>query len=289
MNYNSFRATYTTAATPSIINTSYTQLSGRTCPIMIPSVSANNSNAGLNIAGTIEVMCNVAGTTLDTTVKPAIATTRLYVPAYKLDPDAEASLIKEMPVSNVRYFDYYTYTVDNVGAGSPFNSILTNGILNPKAIIVVPFVKSTNTGTATNGLNLTQAQNAFDSAPGTTAPQASITNFQVLLAGENVFNNNQVYTFSQFLDEFQHLFAINGSNTTGLNSGLISKYEWENAYRFYVCDLSRRIKFEDKIPKSVQIEGVNNTKTFMTYVCFILYEKQLSLKTSTGEIVSSSP
>lgn len=285
INYNSFRATYTTAAASTIVTTSYTQLSGHTCPIMIPSVAVGNSNVDLNIVGTIEVTCNIAGNTLSD-IKPALTTTRLYVPAYKLDPDYESSLLRDMPISKVRYYDYYTYTIDSVSDGSTFNQILTNGILNPKAIIVVPFVKNTATGSV---LNLSQAQSAFDSAPATTAPQASITNFQVLLAGQNVFNNNEVYTFSQFLDEFQHLFAVNGSNTTGVNSGLIGKYEWENAYRFYVCDLSRRIKFEDKVPKSVQIEGTNNTKTTITYQCFILFEKEISLKTSTGEIVNSSP
>ncbi len=285
INYNSFRATYTTAVT-TIVTTSYTQLSGHTCPIMIPSLAAGNSNNALALAGTIEVTCNIGGTTLDTAAKAAISTTRLYVPAYKLDPDYESSLMRDMPISKVRYYDYYTYTVDSVTAGGTFNTILTNGILNPKAIIVVPFVNKASTG---NVLGLSQTQSAFDSAPATTAPHASITNFQVLLAGQNVFNNNQVYTFSQFLDEFQHLFAVNGSNTTGVNSGLIGKYEWENAYRYYVCDLSRRVKFEDNVPKSVSIEGLNNTKTTMTYVTFVLFEKSINLKTSTGEIVASSP
>jgi hypothetical protein len=286
INYNSFSARYTTTTGPTIVTTSYTQLSGHTCPIMIPSVAVGSSNAGLAIAGSFDVTCNIGGSTLDSSIKPAISTTRLYVPAYKLDPDYESSYLKDMPISKVRYFDYYTYTVDSVDAGNTFNAILTNGLLNPKAIIVVPFVKNTSTG---NTQKLSQLQNAFDSAGGTTAPQVSITNFQVLIAGQNVFNNNEVYTFSQFLDEFQHLFAVNGSNTTGINSGLIGKYDWDNAYRFYVCDLSRRVKFEDKIPKSVQIEGTNNSKTVISYMTFVLYEREISLRTSTGEVVNSVP
>lgn len=281
INYNSFRATIAgTAGAFAISN--YTQLSGHTCPIMFASGSAGSTNDGVNIAGNIEINCNI-GSTSDgaggNVANSIISNTRLYVPAYKLDPDYEATLLRTMPISKIRYYDYYTYTVNEVEAGGTFNQILSNGILNPKAIIVVPFVKTTG------ALTLSQLQSPFDSAPGTTAPEVSIINFQILLAGSNVFKLSQQYTFSQFLDEFSSLFALNGGKNTGLTSGLIGKYEWEHAYRYYVCDLSRRVKFEDNIPKSVQISGTNNSGASVTYMTFILFERGLNIKTSTGEIV----
>lgn len=284
INLNTFSANITTTANNMTI-TSYTQLSGRTCPIMLASKSANNSNSTfIAVAGNFDITCGIAKNSLNSESVTSISTTRLYVPAYKLDPDYQTTLLKQMPVTNIRYYDYYTYTINSITAGNTFNQILTNGILNPKAIIVIPFVSKSDTGN-----NLTQAQSIFDSAPCTTAPSASITNFQVMLAGSNVFNNYEIYSFSQFLDEFQELFAINGSKTTGVNSGLINKYEWDNAYRFYVCDLSRRVVFENKIPKSVQIEGRNNTAVSMDYVCFLLFEKEVVINTHTGEIVSTMP
>jgi len=292
ININTFTATFSTVAAvvsppaaATLSCTSYTQLSGHTCPIMIASCYDNNSNSAITTGTDLVVTCNI-GSLSSTNIKPAISTTRLYVPAYRLDPDYATSYIKDTSVSTIRYYDYYTYTTD-VGESGTFNTILTNGILNPKCLVIMPFIK--NTSTNVGSLNLNQFQSPFDSAGGTTAPEVSIINFQCMLAGSNVFNNIEQYSYSQFLDEFQHLFAINGSNTTGINSGLIGKYQWDNAYRFYVCDLSRRIKFEDKIPKSVQIEGTNNTKLPMSYVCFLLFERSITLNANTGEIITSVP
>jgi hypothetical protein len=284
INYNSAKTTVTTTTGPTIVTTSHTQLSGHTNPIMLPSTAASNSNNGIAIAGSLDVITGVVSTSLTSGTKCPFTSCRLYVPAYKLDPDYELSLIQSVPVTNIKYFDYYTYTIDGVAKGQTFNNILTNGIVNPKALIVIPF-QSVGVAASLNVLNLPTYQTLFDSAPATTTPNASITNFQVLLAGENVFNLNEVYTFSQFMDEFQHLFAVNGSIDTGINSGLISKSMWENAYRFYVANLSRRLRMEDKIPKSVQVQGTNNTDVTMSYICFILFEKDLNIKTSTGEIL----
>ena len=288
INYNSTLTTITTVKSGvTMVTTTATQLSGHTNPVILASSAANNACNLLvdNVAGTVvTIACGVVKTSLTSTITSAFSSCRLYVPAYKLDADYELSLIKTNPVTNIKYLDYYTYTVDNVSAGSSFNQILTNGIVNPKAIVIVPFA-APGSSAAVNALNLPQYQMIFDSAPGTTCPSASITNFQILLAGENVFNLNEFYTFSQFMDEFQHINALNGSQDTGLNAGLISEYMWRNGYRYYVADLSRRLRLEDKIPKSVQIQGTNNTKVAISYMCFVLYERSVNVKTSTGEIL----
>lgn len=288
INYNACQTTVTSvAAGPTMVTTTHIQLSGHSNPVMLASSAANNSNNGLvagAAGGIFTIVSGVVKTPLTTTPLSAFSTCRLYVPAYKLDPVYDLNLIQSNPVSKIKYYDYYTYTVSGTGAGASFNSILTNGIVNPKAIIVVPYV-SPGSAAAVNALNLQTYQTLFDSAPGTTSPSASINHFQVLIAGENVFNIDEQYTFSQFMDEFQHINALNGSQDTGLNSGLISDYMWRNGYRFYVCDLSRRLKYEDKIPKSVMVSGTNNTPVPMDYICFILFEKEVNIKTSTGEIV----
>lgn len=283
INYNSCTTTITNTLVgdaSTVVISSYNQLSGRTSPFIVSSFSATNPNAGMT-AGVITIQCGIVKTE-QSSISPFFKTCRLYVPAYKIDPEYEKNLIQSNLVSSIKYLDYYTYTIENIGSQNPMNQILTNGIVNPKLLIIIPFA---NTTSGINALNIPTYQSVFDSAPGTTTPRASIINFQVLLAGENVFNIPQDYTYSQFLDEFQHINAINGSIDNGINSGLIGLSQWNDGYRFYVCDLSRRLKYEDEIPKSVQVLGVNNTSISMNYVCFILYEKHLKIKTSTGEIV----
>jgi len=51
--------------------------------------------------------------------------------------------------------------------------------------------------------------------------------------------------------------ALNGGLSTGVVNGLIGHYEWENAFRYYVCDLSRRLPAKDSVPKSIVLQGIN--------------------------------
>lgn len=309
LNYNSFRATYTTTANTvvddvvtaagTIKTTSYTQLSGNTCPIMIASLAIGNANdgsspgstGGLSVptvpAGVLTVACGIVSNAVNTTFKPALSTTRIYVDAYKLDPNYQSTLLKTVPVSTVRYFDFYSFPILNISPGSTFNQILSNGIPNLRGIVCIPYPAVA--GETTTLLTMTPFQNAFDSAPFTTAPSGSITQFQILIAGSNVWNQNMQYDWESWNYEVQHFFAIHGGNVTGVNSGLISKYMFDNAYRYYCCDVSRRIPFENSIPKSVQVLGTNNTSATMSYVCLVLFEKQLEINTATGEIIASSP
>jgi hypothetical protein len=303
INYNSCKteisASHTNVAGPPstdsviMVTASHIQLSGHSNPVIFASgadFSAGYSTiiaipaTGATVTSTFTVASGVVGTSLNSGVKSIYNSCRLYVPAYKLDPTYELNLIQTRPTTTIKYLDYYTYSINGTSKGASFNSILTNGIINPKAVIVIPYVNA-GSASAVNVLNLPTYQSLFDSAPGTTSPACSITNFQVQIAGENVFQSNQIYSYSQFLDEFQHLFAVNGSNTTSINSGLISQHMWRNAFRFYCADLSRRLRHEDKIPKSVMISGTNNTNVTVDYICFILFEKEVTIKTASGEVV----
>ena len=59
--------------------------------------------------------------------------------------------------------------------------------------------------------------------------------------------------------ELSRVNAINGGETVGITSGLITADMWSNAYRYYVADVSRREKSEDIVPKSITLIGTNNT------------------------------
>jgi hypothetical protein len=99
----------------------------------------------------------------------------------------------------------------------------------------------------------------------------------------NTFVQNELYNFENFTNELSHINAINGGQTDGLNSGLIGFEQFINNYRYYVCDLSRRLPAEDRVPKSIQILGtILSQLSSVTLYCFIEFEKEISIDLETG-------
>ena len=282
--YNSCTTTVTNTTTTAVTAT-HTQLSGRTNPLLMASFAAGNACTGIT-AGTLTVSCGVVKSAIADATVPAhfLTSCRLYVPTYKLNPIYEANLLQSRPITTIKYLDYYQFPINAVQPASPFNQLLTNGVPNPRVLLLIPFVNQ-GSGATVNALNLPTYQTLFDSAPGTTSPDCSITQLSVAVGGQNVWSQPLQYAFSNFLDEFLSINAINGGTTTGLASGQISHFAWLNAYRFYVCNLSRMPSIEKDIPKSVSVSGVNNTKVVVDYAAFVLYERTVNVRTATGEIV----
>ena len=87
---------------------------------------------------------------------------------------------------------------------------------------------------------------------------AYINNFNVKVAGANVFNESHRYTRQTFLDEVLGAKGIYSglSSMDGMASGLLSFSDWELAPYYYV-NLSRQDEVNAKIPKSISLEGTN--------------------------------
>lgn len=287
LNYNSCSFTVTStgvAGAAHTLTTSVpTMLSGRTNPLMVSSSNGTGVGPTDVAAGSIAFRCGVASAppSAGNAASAILSSCRLYVPCYSLDPKHEEELISIRPVREVVYNDIYNFNITGVGAGSSFNNILTNGIVNPKYVVIIPSVN-----VASNALaNLLTYQSPFDSAPGTTAPLASIYNFNVQVGGRNIFQQNFNYDFENFMNELSRINAINGGETLGVTSGLITADMWSNAYRYYVADVSRREKSEDIVPKSITIIGTNNTAVTMDYICFVVFERKVKINMLDGSLV----
>lgn len=85
--------------------------------------------------------------------------------------------------------------------------------------------------------------------------------------------------------ELSRVNAINGGETVGITSGLITADMWSNAYRYYVADVSRREKSEDIVPKSITLIGTNNTAITMDYICFVVFERKIKINMLDGSLV----
>lgn len=289
INYNSCTNLITTAAagpTMVIAAAGVTMLSGRTNPVLLPSSTANNSGAGLVVNdGNISISCGVLRNTLNTTNSALLSSCRLYVPAYTLDPLYERDLLTITPDREIRYNDIYTYTFSSIATGASFNQILTNGIVNPQYVVLMPYANSSVATSVFANVTTPVYQSPFDTAPGTTLPMGAITNFQVQVAGQNMFQAAALYDFETFNNETSRVNAINGGASTGLNNGLIGHFEWDNAYRYYVCDVSRRIAIEDDVPKSIVVSGTNATGVSVDYICFVVFQRKIRVSMADGAVL----
>lgn len=289
INYNSTLTSVTSvAAGPTLTQAAPTILSGRSCPIMMSSSAANNPmNAAVagGAGATFSVACGVKSTSSPaSTLTPPISACRLYVPSYDLISAYEIELIESEPTRIVRYRDIYNYNVLNIGAGASFTQLLTNGMINPKAVIVIPQLNNVAANAAT--ISLYPYQSLFDTSPATTAPYASILNFNVQIAGANAFQQSEQFDWEAFMNETVQPNAVNGAQMTGLTSGLIGRHQWDGMYRYYVCNVARRVPSADDTPISLTIQGVNNTSKIMDYICFVEFERKIILDMATGNLVS---
>lgn len=293
INYNSGYGTISpVVAGPSMTQTSWVQLSGRTNPLLVASSATNNpmNLAVLNgAAGLLTIGCGVKSCSNPvSTINPPITSCRLYVPAFTLNPSKESQYITMHGSKKIIYNDIYNYPVVNqiaAGTGS-FSVILTNGIVNPKYVIIMPYFSAgiANTGFVT--YTGSPYQSFFDTAPGTTSPACSIQNFNVQVSGQNMFQTNEQYDFQQFFDELsQNPDSINGGGGVGLQSGLLDAFQWEMGYRYYVCNVARRLPADDTVPKSIVITGQNNGLRAIDLICFVIFERSITINLVDGSII----
>jgi hypothetical protein len=83
--------------------------------------------------------------------------------------------------------------------------------------------------------------------------------------------------------------SINGGILTGISNGLIGHYEFDNAYRHYVCDFSSRLPSEDSVPNSIVLQGIVNAPNTVSLdlMCFVVSDRRIRINMLTGAIVDS--
>lgn len=273
------------------LSTSTAQTSYLAATVLGTCSSGGSNGVGITTAGTLTYACGIKTNFLaPTSIQNAISQCRLYVPAYTMSPVFEAQFLNTHPTRTIEYNDIYNYNIIGITTAGSINSILTNGLANLKQLLVIPRANNsaTTNGTGLTTLTINPEQSVVDTFPGTTCPLASISHFQVLIAGTNIFQQNVDYDFDAFLNETVKGNAVNGNDTEQVNSGLISQYMFDNAYRYYVVNLSRRLASDNQTPKSVSLQGTNNTLVTLDYMCFLVFGKSITINTATSQIVNTS-
>lgn len=276
LNYNSCTQTITCAAALGSLTPSLTVLtSGQTVPYIFANNEVNNPNASLGnrilpiVAG---VNTSIAGSTAG-----SFNSARLYVPLYNLHPSYEEQLLSLNPVKTIQYKDIYEYTLTGTAANGSFNALITNGLVRPMSVIICPFISTQINGVA----NITSP---FSSAPATVDPLLAVRSFNIQVSGVNLFQQNIDYSFQEFQQELSRMSAVNGNVTTGLTSGLISQHDYERGYGYVVADCSRSYSFDDIVPKSILISGINASASAVTYYVFVEYMRTVNINLASGNI-----
>jgi len=210
----------------------------------------------------------------------------LNVPAYTFNPTFESSYLSS-PVKRIEYTDIYQYSVSNIAPAGYVNQLITNGIAGIQSVLVVPFLTPVATNAVNVGITVPQIQSPFDTAGcGTTAPLAIFTNFNIVVAGQNMIYNTERYTYEQFMNQQYGHLAVNGGLTDGLTSGLIDQLSWETNQCYWYVDCSRMLPVEEQVPKSVNIIGNNLSALALDLIVFVEYKCGLSIDVLSGARVA---
>jgi hypothetical protein len=247
-----------------------------TVPVMLNNWTTGFTGSEENM--TLRTSIYVGDTCYDSTQKSVAPTilsgavgkqVELYVPAYQMLVDVDRDY------SNghnkiITYNDYYQFSLKGVAAGGTFNHLVSNGISNLKACLIVPMLSSLN-----NNVNV------FDDG----LPQsfAHISQFNIMVGGSNVLHQDSRYGYQQFNNEFFNEFGINGNQSPGIGSGLIDFKSWVKK-PFYYVNCSRVPEEQQMTYRSLQITGTNSSALPMDYYIFAIYEKNFSLDIISGVI-----
>ena len=157
-------------------------------------------------------------------------------------PDIESNYAQNH-LRDVSYHDYYQFSLKNIASGGNFNHLVSNGISNLKAVLIIPHLNTLN-----NNVNL------FDD--GQPQLMGHINNFNILVGGSNVLHADARYTYQSFNNEFFNEFGINGNQSPGLGSNLIDFKTWLKKPYYYV-NCSRVPNELKQAYRSLQIKGIN--------------------------------
>jgi hypothetical protein len=258
---------------------------GGVCPFMISSTAANSggtvSGAGGSTVGidlSVGKSCLSSVSSVSGVGQGTNNSINLYVPAYTFNPTFERAYLSS-PVKSIKYTDVYQYQTSTTG-NTQFNALITNGIAGIKSVLILPFHKASAVGGVAS---LRPFESPFDPAgAGPTSPLCLITNFNVVVSGQNMLYNTQRYGFEQFNNQLLGINSVNGGLTDGLTSGLISSLGFEMEYCYYYVDVSRMLPVEETVPKSVQIIGQSQSALDLDLFVFIEYGCSVDIDILTG-------
>ena len=294
INYNSSSTTLTTNATggtvdPARIASVNNNMNfGNTCPVMWNlyskiATSTGSATTGLALpaaATTLTITADVNGTpTSGSGLTPSQTFSRLLVPTYSPNPSADHALVQK---KSFRYFERITNKF-TVQAGQSFTWTVSNGIANPKRLILQPIISNPVAGSSSLPDVINPFRSMFSTIPATTSPFASLKNLQITVGNVPIWNNPVSFGYDLFLQEMSKS-GVDGNLDDITSAGLLSQRHWESLYRFVAVDVGRRLPSEDGASKSIIISGTSNCNYPLTIYYHVLREVVATVDTAMGTV-----
>jgi hypothetical protein len=204
-----------------------------------------------------------------------------------MNPLAEQRYLQLAPTKKIEYNDIFQYQFSNNASGTPFNILVSNGISNIQSVLVVPLISTSANMVAppavggVAGVSVSTLLSPFATSGGTPDP-ITLTNFNILVSGVNLFLNNQLYDYEQFNQELKSSNQLNGNLTTGLTSGLIGEDAFSRGMRYYYGNCARILPSEEGVSRSIQIQGTNASLVSCDLMVFVEFKRTITIDLSTG-------
>ena len=281
LNFNSASTTLDVGtATDGIISAVSTHItSGQTCPFLINNNITNGFTTTTVGANKVVFAGLVDGSTVAADIingnGPVLTSARLLAPYYQANPKADAVLSQTNKFFTTLEKIQFTF---DVPAGTAQNYTVTSGVSNPKRIVMLPLLKQLGTSTIT-----APEQSPFDPAPATSGNFATMSQLQIYVANQPIYQTPVQYDYEQFLSE-QSQVGLNGNQSREETSGLLTEQLWTQNHRFYTTDLSRRMDAEDGSSKSVSVTYTNTNAFGHRVIGHLYYEKRWVMDTTTCTI-----
>ncbi|KAG4041451.1 hypothetical protein PC123_g23038 [Phytophthora cactorum] len=262
---------------------------GNTCPIMwnLNSATGNAGYGAGNATGltlpasavTLTVTADINGTsTPGSNLTPSQAFSRLLVPTYSPNPSADNALIQK---KTFRYFERVTNKF-TVLPNQSFTWTVSNGIANPKKLILQPVISNPNAG-GTTADTINPFRSPLTTIPATTSPFASLKNLQVTVGNIPIWNNPVSFGYDLFVQKMSKS-GVDGGLDDVTSAGLLSQRLWESLYRFIAVDIGRRLPSEDGAQKSIVISGTSNSAYPLTIYYHVWREVVATVDTAMGTV-----
>lgn len=271
----------TSLTNPYMISASTIQVSNcAPTDILTPVLSTVNIGSGSTIlpaSTTYTVTANLCTSSVNSALRHVKTGCRLYVPFYQFAPKYQELYLKNRQ-RTIEYVDL-EYNTFKASPNAPFLFNVSTGSARMKRLILIA-----NLSSSANASEVANCSHSPLSSPfwDNTVSPFILKNFNVSIAGNNIYPNQLVYSYQQFLNEMNAQQGLNAGLMDGLCSGRIGLNDYLNNYKYIVVDLSRRLPEDENVPCSVQVSGEIASLKEIEFTCFIEKAKSVQIDVSTG-------
>lgn len=283
VNYNSSQHTVDCGTSTTVVTITNAPVYGNCAPALLNVIASTGgfvpvANTTSNVV-LYKAEISAQTSALLTTAKPSMTNARLYVPYYVANPAVDRALtMKKTFRYNERFVTQFTMT-----ASGQFSGTLTPGITNPQRLILYPYFTGADSAAQNSSFITNPLLSPVDGVPSTTSPFAAISALQIMCGNVPMFQQPVTYDFDNWLSEISEQGEEGGLDVLN-SSGLLSQRQWNQLYRYYTCNLSRRLDSEDGCSKSIQVQCTNATLCPMTVIAIVWYQKEVEMDTASGFI-----